>query len=93
MVLASILQEQTGFNIFNDENPYHTETSPLICTANQWIYLFLYDRDLHHERLKTKSKFVLAQVTKAYFWSCKHFDSKWVFNIEHFDMEKCSKWA
>ena len=38
----------TMFNSY-DGGPYHTETSPLTCRANR----FLYDRDLRHERVKT----------------------------------------
>ena len=26
---------------FHDEGPYHTETSPLICSANQWTGLYM----------------------------------------------------
>ena len=39
--------------LFQDGGRYHTETSPLICRANQWTG-FLYDNDLRHERVKLK---------------------------------------
>ena len=35
----------------HDGDPYHIETSPLICSLNQWTGF--YDRELHHERVKT----------------------------------------
>ena len=44
---------------FHDESRYHIETSPLICSSNQWtgilcksIDWFLYDNGLRHERVK-----------------------------------------
>ena len=39
--------------MFHDEGPYHIETSPLICSANQWIGF--YDRDIRHEIVKYAS--------------------------------------
>ena len=27
--------------LFHDEGPYHIETSPLICIANQWIAFYM----------------------------------------------------
>ena len=30
-----------GFNLFDDGGPYHTETSPLICEAYQWIGFYM----------------------------------------------------
>ena len=36
--------------LFHDGSPYHIETSPLICAANQCTEF--YDRDHHHERVE-----------------------------------------
>ena len=27
--------------LFHDEGPYHTETSPLVCLANQWTCFYM----------------------------------------------------
>ena len=43
--------------LFHNGGPYHTETSPLIYSANQWTG-FLYDRDLRHERVKRKAQLI-----------------------------------
>ena len=38
--------------IFHDGGPYHIEISPL-CFVKKAIRLALYDKDLHHEIIKT----------------------------------------
>ena len=37
------LRTETGllFKLFYDGGPYHIETSPLICTANQWTDFYM----------------------------------------------------
>ena len=35
--------------LFHDGGPYHIETSPLICSANQWTGFY----DIRHERVKS----------------------------------------
>ena len=55
-----------AFSLFHDGGRYHIEASPLICSANQWTGFytitaksmdwFLYDNDLHHERVKQSKK-------------------------------------
>ena len=51
--------------MFHDGDPYHIETSPLICL--DW---FLHDMDLRHERVKLlKGPFVFAQANMK-FYSC-----------------------
>ena len=37
------------------EGPYHIETSPLICSANQWTVFYMVG-NLRHERVKIKLK-------------------------------------
>ena len=32
---------QTVFKLFHDGGPYHIETSPLICSANQWTGFYM----------------------------------------------------
>ena len=45
-------KENIGFmqnELFHDGGPYHIETSPLICSANQWTGF----SDIRHERVKS----------------------------------------
>ena len=41
----------TYFNSFHDEGPYHIESGPLICNANQWTGFYMI-KDFHRERVK-----------------------------------------
>ena len=38
------------FNFFQNRGPYHIETSPLICSGNQWTGFFKIDN--RHEKVK-----------------------------------------
>ena len=60
-----------------DGGPYHLETSPLICSVNQWTGFFLCDRDLRHERKKI--------IKKLYIFKMLHQGTfKVVFFIEQY---------
>ena len=43
--------------LFHDGDPYHVETSPLICRTNQWAGFYMI-RDLRHKTVK-RSKVIL----------------------------------
>ena len=40
-----------AIKFFHDGGPYHIETSPLICSANQWTGFYIYNNDPRHERV------------------------------------------
>ena len=38
-----------GLNSFTDWGPYHIETSPLICTTNQWTGFYMIETSVMKE--------------------------------------------
>ena len=48
--MQNFVDSKPFIQLFHNEAPYHIETSPLTCYANR---LFLYDRDLRHERVNS----------------------------------------
>ena len=55
----------SSLTLSHDEDPYHIEASPLIC--RDW---FLYDRDLHYERVKIYFSMKQAPMKSEYLVSC-----------------------
>ena len=45
--------------LFHDGGRYHIETSPLICSSNQWTGFYMNDNKLRHERVTNE---------KGFFW-------------------------
>ena len=49
--IFEMLKYLSLLQLLHDGGPYHMETSPFICSANQWNGL-LYNKDLRHEKVK-----------------------------------------
>ena len=45
------LKLNEGFQLFHDGGPYHIDTNPLVCSANQWTGFYMID--LRYELMKT----------------------------------------
>ena len=61
MFLETILNVLRFFydgGLFYDKGPYHTETSPFICYANQWIDFYMIEAVINENSIIKKSQHV-----------------------------------
>ena len=52
--------------LFHDRGPNHIETSPLIDLQSKSMDWFLYDRELHHEKVRSISKPLFSDTFRGY---------------------------
>ena len=45
--------------LFQEEGPYHTETSPLICRANQWTSFYMIGTSVMKTLMKFKMRILI----------------------------------